>query len=471
MAYLGAMMWLTDDEAERLVPEYGAELTTTPVKGFEGAADPEPIQQWVKGRNKIGLPVDYGVQRLNALGHEYEERLCTGVKLRCKKRPDPNHPNAPKGQGKFFEDVIREMNDNFGVLAEAPTGSGKTVTALNAVAEFGRGTIVIVPKTTLMYQWRDEAKAHLGLKDDQIGLVGDGHEQLDRPFTVCVIHNLFQRIFPQEFYEQFGIAIWDEAHNLGAREFHKTTRLFSSIFKLAMSATPDRKDGCADLFFNYFGPVRVRSEQKPLPLDYELRSFPLKGIPGSLNYCQSTAKPLLWMAENKSRNDFIVSVIQELFVQAFMRREAVLVVTKFIEHAELLMGMCATQGSNRILPMQMGLYTGKRTTEDGKTKIIKQDELDEVAGRAIVIFATYGKMSEGVDIPRIGFGVEALPASDVRQTVGRARRVYGSRERARWVSIRDTGIRSGHKMAFLYNFTAARIGGLKEVGGLNIINA
>lgn len=470
MAYLGSMMWLTDDEAEQYVPGYADELTITPRKGFEGAEDPLPIEQWVKGRGKVGLPVDYGVQKLSALEVDFEERLAKGTKLKCKKRPDPNHPAAPEGQAQFFADIISEMGENYGVVAQAGTGTGKTTAALNAVAEFQRSTIVIVPKTTLMYQWRDEAKRHLGLTDDQIGLIGDGHEQIDRPFTICVIHNLFQRIFPQEFYEQFGMLVYDELHNLGAREFYRTTRLFACVYRLGMSATPDRKDGCEDLFFNYLGPIRVRATHKPLPLEYHVRPFQLKGIPGSLNYCQSTAKPLMWLSEHEGRNDFIVSIIQELFVEAFSKQEAVLVVTKFVEHAELLMRKCASQGANRILPMQMGLYIGQKTGEDGKRKQVKQEELDEVAERAKVIFATYGKMGEGVDIPRIGFGVEAMPVSDVRQAVGRARRRYGNRTKAKWVSIRDTGIRAGHKMCFLYNFAAARIGGLKEVGGLTIIN-
>lgn len=468
MAKIGATILLSKDEVA-LVGRKGLEssLVVRPRKGFDGLPDPEPIEQFANGRSGMHLPIDFGLGICEAHGIEIESALCGGVRLKVPKRPDPSHPAAPKGQAKFFADLIEASKNQYTVLAQAPTGSGKTVALLNTVAEFKRSTVVIVPSKTLLYQWRDEAKKHLGLDDSQIGLIGDGHEQLDRPFTICVIHNLFLKIYPQEFYTSFGIAVWDECHNLGAREFSTTMRLFPSTVKLAVSATPDRKDGCEKLFLDYFGPVSVLSEQKPLPLTYTLIKFPLKGIPGSLEYSQSPTKALLWMAENEKRNETIVGLIQKHFA----RGEVLLVLTKFVEHAETLMRMCRENGRDRILPMQMGMFTGSYTDPStGTKKIQKQADLDEVARSAKVIFATYGKMKEGVDIPRITMGIEALPVSDVRQAVGRARRKADGKKEARWISIEDTSIRPSSKLSFLYGYTRARCRGLHEVGGVTIVN-
>ena len=57
--------------------------------------------------------------------------------------------------------------------------------------------------------------------------------------------------------------------------------------------------------------------------------------------------------------------------------------------------------------------------------------------RIKLYFATYGMMKEGVDIPRIGFGIDALPKASAVQAVGRARRVYPGKKRAIWVSFID----------------------------------
>lgn len=459
MASVGALLWFQRAEIERLCPNFRTALTVTPTKGFDGAPDPEPIQQWVENKGKIGLPIDYG---LRFATDQVDDKLCDGSVLRCPKRPDPAHPAAPSGQAKFFDEVIYTLEDRYTSLVEAPTGSGKTVAVLNAVAEFEQSALIIVPSRTLMYQWVDEAKKHLGLTDDQIGMIGDGKEQLGKPFTVCVLHNLFLKIFPPDFYTSFGFVAWDEAHNLGAKEFSKTMRYFAAKYRIAVTATPDRKDGCASLFTNYFGDVSVRSEQKPLPLLYRLIPFNVVGTPASLEYTRSNVKPLLWLGENPKRNQLIVQHINS----AYREGHVVLVLTKFTRHAEELMRLC------RDIPQDsMGLFIGKRTveTENGpKERAVKKADLDKVKQDATVIFATYSMMKEGVDIPRITFGIEALPVSDVRQAVGRARRVYPGKSRAEWISIKDTGIRTNSIFAFLYQFTAARLRSLHKVGGVTI---
>lgn len=453
-------MWFEADEIEAHCPHFRELLTVTPMKGFEGSPDPEPIEQWTENKERIGVPVDFGL----SLDDNPIQALSKGKALKCPKRPDPSHPSAPAGQSAFFKDMIDAMWEYYTVLAEAPTGSGKTVGILNAVAEFGRTTLVVVPSKTLMYQWAEEAKKHLGLTDNQIGFIGDGKEHLDRPFTICVLHNLFLKIYPPDFYQRFGMVAYDECHGLGAREFSKTMSQFPALYRIGVSATPDRKDGCAELFTNFFGQVRVKSAQKPLPLIYKLVPFQVKGTPRCLEYTKSNVKPLLWLSDNEDRNNLIV----EQTVAGYHASHVVLVVTKFTRHAENLMDMCAKQGIPR---NQMGLFVGKRTydTPEGpKEKTVKKAELDSVKENATVIFATYSMIKEGVDIPRISYGVEALPISDVRQVVGRARRVYKGKDRAYWVSIKDTGIRPRSVFAFLYNFTAARIKSLHVVGGVTI---
>jgi superfamily II DNA or RNA helicase len=239
-------------------------------------------------------------------------------------------------------------------------------------------------------------------------------------------------------------------------------RYFPAKYRTAVTATPDRKDGCASLFTNYFGEVSVRSEQKPLPLVYNLLEFKVAGTPASLEYTRSNVKPLLWLSENAKRNQLIVSRV----TSAYKSGHVVLVLTKFTRHAEALMDLCRT-----IPQDDMGLFVGKRTveTENGpKERAVKKADLDKVKQDAKVIFATYSMMKEGVDIPRITFGIEALPVSDVRQAVGRARRVYPGKSQAEWISIKDTGIRPNSVFTFLYQFTAARLRSLHKVGGVTI---
>ena len=61
-----------------------------------------------------------------------------------------------------------------------PTGTGKTVVALAAMAEVKAATLVVAPIRDLMYQWHREIVQTLGY---DAGIVGDGRSNL-RAVTV-----------------------------------------------------------------------------------------------------------------------------------------------------------------------------------------------------------------------------------------------------------------------------------------------
>ena len=61
--------------------------------------------------------------------------------------------------------------------------------------------------------------------------------------------------YPQEVFDQFGLAVFDECHHLGAEVFFKSMRKVSSKYMLGLSATPKRKDGLQWVFESFIGPI------------------------------------------------------------------------------------------------------------------------------------------------------------------------------------------------------------------------
>src|SRR5215210_2132537 len=59
-----------------------------------------------------------------------------------------------------------------------PTGAGKTVLALMAIARAGVRPLVIVPTIELLKQWTDALQRHLGLPSEAVGQVGGGVRHL-----------------------------------------------------------------------------------------------------------------------------------------------------------------------------------------------------------------------------------------------------------------------------------------------------
>ena len=73
-------------------------------------------------------------------------------------------------------------HDGRGVVV-LPTGAGKTVVALMALARLKLRTLIVVPTIELLYQWRDAVVERLSLPRRVVGVVGDGHKEW-RPITV-----------------------------------------------------------------------------------------------------------------------------------------------------------------------------------------------------------------------------------------------------------------------------------------------
>ncbi len=455
MARLDSMLWFRPEEvpAGRLDVAL-SRLTIQPPPDYMTEAANDPIYNWKEKDGEIGVPINFGLDRFSEL--KFDDNLSLGEhKIPVRKRPDPKHPKAQPGQEKFFNDVIKALEDNYTVLACAPTGSGKTVTALNAIGEFSRPALIIVPSNVLADQWQDEAVNHLGLDRSEIGSVGAGKEDWKGKYLVTVVlHNLFLKEYSEEFYRYFGFVCWDECHRLGAAEFSKTMPLFHASYKLAVSATPKRKDGCDDLVFNYFGPVRVNSKQEGLGITCYNVSYPHYGVRW-IDKCRSDVKGMQYLARLEDRNAMLV----KLGVRFYDEGRNGLFLTRFNEHVHRLSRLLAAEG----IPWEdIGQFCGVRVDEEGNETKNKQSYLKTVKESCPIIVATYAMMKEGVDIPRIDAGVEALPIADGIQAIGRARRPHPDKPDPIWFSITDTGINK------FQGYARARLRGYENDGNITL---
>ena len=138
----------------------------------------------------------------------------------------------------------------FGV-AQMPTGAGKTVVALYAVAMRGQPALVIVHTKELLYQWQQAAQLFLGLDKSKIGLLGDGHSDLGKPLTIAIVNSLYTRA--EQYREQTGFLIVDECHRVPSRTFSEAVSRFDSRFMLGLSATPQRRDELTRLIYLFLG--------------------------------------------------------------------------------------------------------------------------------------------------------------------------------------------------------------------------
>jgi superfamily II DNA or RNA helicase len=157
-----------------------------------------------------------------------------------------------------------------GVL-ELPTGSGKTVIAIAAIAARSEPTLVVVPTVDLLEQWERELHAEF---DVPVGRLGGGEQRVEH-VTVSTYDSAYLRA--DELGDRFGFAVFDEAHHLGGEGYRDIARLLAAPARLGLTATFERPDGAHEVVVDLVGPVAHRLSAEDLAGDH-LAAFDIKRI-------------------------------------------------------------------------------------------------------------------------------------------------------------------------------------------------
>lgn len=299
-------------------------------------------------------------------------------------------------------------------IFQAPTGKGKTAMAMPLIASVGRMTLVVVPKEDLLDRWCEDLVNILGLTTKEIGIMqADQFAFSGKKVVVGMLQSLSKlQKYPAWVKQELGFIIFDEVHRLGADHFMQVAGAYPSKLRLGLSAQPERKDGRELAFQSHIGANLVSidiEEMVPKVLKVESGfTMPRDRTGSKLDHSPAgDAHIRRILFKNRNRNALITRAI----MATQKKGRKIIVFSDYIDHLDLLYQAAQEAG----LPeWRMGKYIG--------TGISKAD-LDKALGRD-VIFATYGKMAEGTNVPWIDTCLLAGPRSDVLQPVGRIRREY-----------------------------------------------
>jgi superfamily II DNA or RNA helicase len=135
-----------------------------------------------------------------------------------------------------------------GVL-ELPTGSGKTVIGIAAMAALGTPTLVVVPTIDLLDQWQRELETEF---DVPVGRLGGGEQRVE-DVTVSTYDSAYLRA--DELGGRFGLVVFDEVHHLGGEGYRDIARLLAAPARMGLTATFERPDGAHEVVAELVGPL------------------------------------------------------------------------------------------------------------------------------------------------------------------------------------------------------------------------
>lgn len=319
-------------------------------------------------------------------------------------------------QEKALEAILRAKN---GVVV-MPCGSGKTQTALDAVARIGGRTLWLTHTQDLMNQSMNRAKSCLGIDNKTFGTITGGKVNIGTSITFATVQTM-SKIDLRQYRDAFDVIIVDECHHaIGSptrvMQFYKVLSSLSARYKIGLTATPKRADGLERSMFALLGdiiceiskeevrhttcPVEVHGISTGYTPDYDI----VLAGDGTLNYAQLVDD----LTHNEERFQCVSNVLRTLDGPAIVLANRV----------EYLQRLCDRYEGNAICLSTLG--TSKKAKEIRKEALRKLD-----SGELDCIFATYQLAKEGLDCPNLRYVVLATPEKDettVTQAVGRVGR-------------------------------------------------
>jgi superfamily II DNA or RNA helicase len=315
------------------------------------------------------------------------------------------------------------LRRNQGIL-EAPPGSGKTVVAIEVIVKRGQKSLVLVHTKDLLRQWIDRFQE---FTDIQPGTIREG-EWNTGDVTIGMVQSL-NRPLDQNFVEEFGLVLLDEAHHCPAFTFQKLINQFPARYRYGLTATPERGDGLSFILTGVMGRIIYEIKRGDLFSNGEIME-PFIIVAHTNFYMpevQSYGAMITAITEDEERNNYIL----ELVAGEAQAGHFCLVLSERIDHVHALWEQFCLQHQD--IP-SAGITSRS-------TKKIRDAALREMnKGKIQVLFST--KLAdEGLDLPRLDRLFLTCPirsVNKVNQQIGRILRNFPGKEDAIVFDFRDS---------------------------------
>ncbi len=309
--------------------------------------------------------------------------------------------------------VAKALEEGEGVIV-APPGSGKSIMALELIAQHDKPALILTHRKQLMDQWVQYIQEYLGLPKKQIGRYSSAYKKPSDYVTVGLLQSLARAKNISSLSDTFGVIIVDECHHIPARTFRAVISQLNAPHIYGLTATPKRKHNDEQLIYLYIGEVVATM----------LSNRPRTSLPSLIVHETNLQLSFNWKTDqaellakvicyDTARNQQIVKDV----VAQTKNHKKVLVLSERKEHLQILELYLRDQAKVTVL-------SGDDSSTKRKLKLaqIEQGEYD-------VILATGQLVGEGIHIPTLNTLVLAFPFSfegKLVQYIGRLLHAHSS---------------------------------------------
>lgn len=327
-------------------------------------------------------------------------------------------------------------NNNRGVIV-LPTGAGKTVVAIAAIAAVNVKTLIVAYTKEHVKQWSDAIRRFT----DAGGLLGAfyGDEKSIGDITITTYQTAYRYV--RQLSPRFALVIFDEAHHLPADKFKVIAEYMLAPYRMGLSATAVREDNKQEEVFPLVGGIvyqRSASElmQEGFLAPYVIRRVTVRLLPEEQKLYDELRKRYMSFAMGRTFQEVLEAAkkgeqnaIEALRIRAQMQsivQESRSKLDKVVEIAKQEL----SKGSKIIIFTQykkqaeeLAQRLGALLIHGGLEREARDKALDEFKRlkSGVLVVTTVG--DEGLDIPDANIGILVSGTGSRRQFIQRLGRL------------------------------------------------
>jgi len=341
------------------------------------------------------------------------------------------HNIVPRNQ--LQKDTLNYMTNNDCGIINLDTGSGKTIVTIAAISTIKKKTLILLHRTNLVDQWIERFEEFTNIGDNISILVNSKiEESFSKSIVISTVQgfrsaleNRKEELLSELKKANFGVLISDEVHtSIGARKFSECSLYIMAKKVFGLSATPYRHDGTSDILQYHLGPIyKPLGESGIMCPDVNIFFFDF-GLTKSFKYVYwggrfERVRYLNLLKKSDKLNKICLELLYKLKNYGiFIIIERIKFVKQLFESFEC----------------------------DDKATYIENDKNDNLKAR--VIFATTGKVRDGIDSPEKEVLVMTSPIGNITQICGRILRIFPNKKKPIIFDLVDTGYKDIFKTVY-----------------------
>lgn len=321
------------------------------------------------------------------------------------------------------------MSNNNGII-NLDTGSGKTIISIYFISHLKKKTLILLHRKNLIEQWIEKIERFTDIKLNE-NMTILKNSKIEESFNNSIILATVQSIksglekhknkmINQLQNSGIGLLIADEIHSIiGPEKFSDASLFISSPRVFGLSATPYRKDGTTDILKYHLGEIFKPEDKSEIIMKSKVKVFFLDyGI------------------LNKSR--------RYVYWSGRFQRSRYL---NLLKNSEILNNLCLNL-LNRLIESNRNVFLIAERIKfikqlfdnfnyENKNTFIEKDSNDNLIKQ--FIFATPGKLRDGIDEPNKDTLVLTSPIGNIQQASGRILRFYKDKQIPLVIDLVDVG--------------------------------